>query len=482
MKKTLFLLGILSFATLQAIAQNQSWLSFADLMAKIPQQSQGPNRVNVSRPLKGANYTWDAMGSNWIAIDSSFFAYNSQGLITERSNGSNATTLTYRETTTYDADFRITEYLTQTYDAGLSVWVNQSKQTKSYDTQGNLTSDEYFSYDAGLAVWELNSGNLYTNTYNGQNQLLGRTTQTYDFNTSTYLNDYREINYTYNPFGNPTFWNEEEWDGSQWVPSANYYYTYDGNGFATDAEVRQWDATTSSFIPVQKYTEVEWYNWVGNIDEGLLAYTLNLGYNTTTSAWDTIGQTTFTYGVNNSSVMLDEDFVNGSFINSYRSTENIDYQGRTTFMSDENWNTTTNAWEIAWEEANIYSYDVNDNLTQRINQYWDQNAMILINSVRNDYADFATFDNTTGIAVNQLGILSVYPNPMHESVTVSTAQLTEEVTMIQLVDLNGVVVKSIDNITGTTTEITRDGLKAGLYFVQVKSGSSVLAMTKLLVD
>ncbi|MBI3240240.1 MAG: T9SS type A sorting domain-containing protein, partial [Flavobacteriia bacterium] len=291
-----------------------------------------------------------------------------------------------------------------------------------------------------------------------------------------------EINYTYNSFGNPLFWNEEEWDGSQWVPTANYYYTYDVNGFPTDAEVREWDAATSAFIPVQKYTEVQWYNWVGNIDDGLVAYTLNLGYNTTTSAWDTVGQTTYTYGVNNSLVMLEEEFVNGNFINSFRHTEDIDYQGRATFMSDESWNTSSNAWDINWEEANNYTYDVNDNLTQRINQYWDQTSMILVNSIRNDYTDFQTFDNTTGLFSNEAGTLSVYPNPMHESVTISTDHLTENVTMIQLVDLNGTVVKTIDNINGTTTEISRDALKSGLYFVQVKSGSTVLAMTKLLVD
>jgi hypothetical protein len=108
--------------------------------------------------------------------------------------------------------------------------------------------------------------------------------------------------------------------------------------------------------------------------------------------------------------------------------------------------------------------------------------MMLVNNIRNDYADFQTFDNTTGLFSNEAGSLSVYPNPMHESVTISTAQLTEKAMMIQLVDLNGTVVKTIDNISGSTTEITRDDLKSGLYFVQVKSGSTVLAMTKLLVD
>jgi hypothetical protein len=120
MKKTLLLAGILSLTALQVIAQNQPRPSFAELIAKLPQQSSGPNRVNVSRPLKSANFNWNTSGSNWDAIDSSFFTYNSQGMVTERSNGSDAATLTYREATTYDANFRLTEFLTQSYDAGLS--------------------------------------------------------------------------------------------------------------------------------------------------------------------------------------------------------------------------------------------------------------------------------------------------------------------------------------------------------------------------
>ena len=482
MKKSLFLAGILSLTALQAIAQNQSGLSFADLMAKIPHQSQGPSRVNVSKPLKGANYNWDSNGANWTAIDSTFYTYNSQGLITQESNGSNASTLTYRQTTTYDANYRVTEFLSEIYDAGLSAWVNAQKHTEAYDAQGNTTSDEYFSYNVGLSQWDITSGSLYAYTYNGQNQILTRTAQEYNSTLAIYVNDYREINYTYNSFGNPLSWDEEEWDGVQWVPTAKYFYVYDANGFPTEAEVQEWDATSSAFVPVQKYTDVLWYNWTGDINDGLVAYTLNLGYNTATSAWDTTGQTTTTYGVNDSYVQLDEVYSNGVFVNDYRATANIDYQGRSTLEGGDNWNTSTNTWDVSWQEANTYTYDVNDNLTQRINQYWNQSSMMLVNNIRNDYADFQTFDNTTGLFSNEAGTLSVYPNPMHELVTISTDQLTENVTIIQLVDLNGTVVKTIDNINGTTTEISRDALKSGLYFVQVKSGSTVLAMTKLLVD
>jgi Secretion system C-terminal sorting domain len=482
MKKTLLLAGILSLTALQVIAQNQPRPSFAELIAKLPQQSSGPNRVNVSRPLKSANFNWNTSGSNWDAIDSSFFTYNSQGMVTERSNGSDAATLTYREATTYDANFRLTEFLTQSYDAGLSIWVNQERHTSSYDAQGNFTADEYFSYNLGLSQWNLNYGSLYANTYNAQNQLLSRTAQEYDGAMAAYVNDYREINYLYNAFGNPSSWDEEEWDGAQWVPTIKYLYTYDGNGFPLSAEIQEWDALTSTFVPAYKYDEVVWYNWTGDLEDGLVAYTLNLSYNPATSMWDTAGQTTATYGINNSYVQLDEEFVNGAFVNSYRSTQNIDDQGRTTFEGGESWNELTSAWEVSWQMANIFTYDVDDNLTQEINQFWDQNSLALVNNTRYDYADYQTFDNTTGLLSNDVLSVAVYPNPMHESATISTAELNEKATVIQLVDLNGIVVKTINEFNGTTVEIKRDDLKAGLYFVQVKSGSSVLAITKLLID
>lgn len=482
MKKIIFIAGIISFASVQAMAQNQSWLSFSELIAKLPQQSSGPSRVNVSRPLKAANFNWNTGSSSWDAIDSTFFVYNSQGMITEASSGSNASTLEYREATTYDAGFRMTEFLTQSYDAGLSTWVNQERHTSSYDAQGNYTADEYFSYNLGLSQWDLNYGSLFANTYNAQNQLLSRTAQEYDGAMATYVNDYREINYLYNAFGNPSSWDEEEWDGAQWVPTIKYLYTYDGNGFPISAEIQEWDALTSTFVPLYKYDEVVWYNWTGDLEEGLVAYTLNLSYNPATSAWDTTGQTTATYGINNSYVQLDEEFVNGAFVNSYRSTKNIDDQGRTTFDGAESWDAVNSIWEVSWQMANIFTYDVDDNLTQEINQFWEQNSLALVNSTRHDYADYQTFDNTTGLLSNDVLSIAVYPNPMHESVTISTAELGEKVTVIQLVDVNGIAVKTIDQMDGASVEIKRDELKSGLYFVQVKSGSSVLAITKLLVD
>ena len=482
MKKSILLLGIIGVTALNAVAQNGSGSSFSDMIAKVAKKTSGPNRVIVSRPLKGANYNWDYNTSSWMPLDSSFFAYNSQGLETEKSNGANATTLSNRTSTTYDASFRMTESMDEYYDFGTSTWVNQQKHSITFDTQGNYTSDEYFSYNIGTSTWELNSGNLFVNTYNGLDQILTRTTQSYNFSTSAYENDYREINYTYNAFGNPTTWIEESWDGTQWVPSTSYIYTYDANGFPIEAEYQQWDDVTSTFIPVERYTNVVWFNWTGNFDDALDQYSLALEYNTTTATWDTLGQYTITYGANNSLVGVDEVYVNSAFVNDYRYTENIDIQGRTTLIIDENWNTTSSAWEITYENGNVYTYDANDNLTQEINLSWDPTSMVLVNSLRHDYVDFQTFDNTTGLFSNEAASIAVFPNPMNESVTISTAQLNEKVTMIQLVDLNGIVVKTIENINGTTTEIKRDDLKAGLYFVQVKSGASVLAMTKLLVD
>lgn len=401
---------------------------------------------------------------------------------TEHSRGADASNLVMRESTTYDANYRITESLNQYYDAGLAAWINQSKRTIVYDAQGNITLDENFNYDSGLSQWVIAFGTQYVYTYNAQNQILTRTSQNYNTTLSVYENDYREINYTYNSYNNPLTWSEEEWDGAQWVSSANYTYVYDVNGFPTSAQMDEWDNTTSTFIPAIKYDNVSWYNWNGDLDESLIAGLTTLLYNTTTSSWDPANRQTITYGANNSKVTLIEVYENGVFVNSLRSTENIDYQGRTTFYQDETWDNMAGTWGIDWQNANVYTYDVNDNLTQEIYQSWNQNTLALENNLRIDYADFQSFDNTTGIFAQQSEALSVYPNPMNESVTISTSGLAEKVSLIQLIDMNGIVVKSINNPTSTSVEINRDGLTSGCYFVQVKAGATVLATTKLLVD
>jgi hypothetical protein len=483
MKQLIMLAGAFVFTTLQTMAQSNASVSFRELIAKsIQHHHSGPNRTLVSKPLKAANYDWNATASNWDFLDSTFFQYNSQGMITLKTVGADATNLTNRETSTYDANYRITESLSEYFDTGLNQWVFLQKNTFSYDAQGNTLSDENANYNASTSQWELFSGGLNTYSYNAQNQISEQISQVYDYDAGSYGYDSREFNFTYNAFGNPLSWEEQLWDGAQWQNASRYTYSYDVNGFPIEAQVFEWDADAQEYVSWQLFSDLEWYNWNGDFDNSLPAYILTSYYNDVTSSWEIDSRINYTYGVNNSVEEIDQKYVGNVFINDFRGTQNFDAQGRLTLDKGEDWYVAASAWEISYEEANTYTYDGNDNLIQEINQQYDLNEALLINTKRHDYASYQDFDNTTSISEQNVESLQLYPNPMNESTTVLLNNLNETPERIQLTDLSGKDVKTIVVTNETSVVINRDELKAGMYLVQVLSGGKILGQTRLLID
>jgi hypothetical protein len=71
---------------------------------------------------------------------------------------------------------------------------------------------------------------------------------------------------------------------------------------------------------------------------------------------------------------------------------------------------------------------------------------------------------------------------MNESTTVLLNNLNGTPERIQLTDLSGKQIKTIVVTDEVSSVINRDELKAGMYLVQVLSGSNVLGQARLLID
>lgn len=292
----------------------------------------------------------------------------------------------------------------------------------------------------------------------------------------------RRVNCLYTSFGNPASWEEDVWINNQWKKSSRAVYAYDQNGFPTEIEYQLWDSVSESFKSSYKESNYSWYNWTGHFENSAPLFMNTFNFNATSNSWDPNQRTTYTYDANGSSVIVNELFTNGAFVNNMRQTKVIDEHGNQSLNQTDLWNNISSSWNVFSKNTFLFTYDQNSYLTQEIRQYWEPSTAEMVNMIRLDYSDYQMYDNTTGLFLNKTGHLAVYPNPMHELVTISTAGLNEKKVTIQLIDVNGVVVKTIDNITGATTELSRDELKSGFYFVQVKSGAIILAMTKLLID
>ena len=67
----------------------------------------------------------------------------------------------------------------------------------------------------------------------------------------------------------------------------------------------------------------------------------------------------------------------------------------------------------------------------------------------------------------------VAPNPFHDKTTIQTKKSFDNATMTVL-NLQGQVIKQVQNISGETTVLTSDGIENGIYFIQISENNQVL--------
>lgn len=75
---------------------------------------------------------------------------------------------------------------------------------------------------------------------------------------------------------------------------------------------------------------------------------------------------------------------------------------------------------------------------------------------------------STDIRFNPEASLKIYPNPFTNTAILSISNPERNSYTLYLKDLSGKIVKTINNITERKTEITRDGLPAGLYLIELR--------------
>jgi hypothetical protein len=67
-------------------------------------------------------------------------------------------------------------------------------------------------------------------------------------------------------------------------------------------------------------------------------------------------------------------------------------------------------------------------------------------------------------------VISIYPNPANEGITVKSKKNIETATLISIVDINGRLVSSLKfDEFGFGKYISTDHLNSGVYFVKIES-------------
>ena len=111
-------------------------------------------------------------------------------------------------------------------------------------------------------------------------------------------------------------------------------------------------------------------------------------------------------------------------------------------------------------------YDANGNRTEGIAYNWDSDTNDWVYGQKSVYY---WSELTTSIS-NTIGDLHyiVYPNPFTDYTTIKLSDAIQT-QKIELIDIHGRIVRSIDNVNSNSVTIQRENLSSGNYFIRIQS-------------
>ena len=330
-----------------------------------------------------------------------------------------------RVSTNYDVSNRPIEYLDENW-TGAS-WENTSRYLETYDTQGNLETETYQTWTG--ASWDNSTRTTYT--YNTNDLIIEVLTEIWSGGWVNWIYNTR----TYNAMGNILTQINYIWSGGAWQNNFQYMYTYDSNGNNTIYLAQEWD-------PVDGWVNYGQYLYQFDGNNNQTEQLLQL-WNTGTTSW------------------VNQEKINSTY-NSLNSPLTTLYQL---------WNTGT-----GWENTSYImdTYDVNNNLSERVGQNWDGAAWV--NSIRQTgfIWKLITDVGDDELLVNEFKLFNNYPNPFNPSTTIKFNVPSISDVTIRIYDVLGNEIETLVNQEKTAgtyeVEFNSEGISSGIYLYRITAG------------
>lgn len=425
--------------------------------------------------------------------------------------GSTVKIPTSRNINSYDANGNLIRDLRQSWDAATSTWVNAAYYTYTYDAANHETSFTTQYWVSG--AWRNSS--LTTSTYNASNYLIKKVVQHWN-TTGPWLN-YSIDEYAYNASGlvidnlygswntTTSSWDYQgdeitnytasgkaseittlNYDGTSWVNTSRYIFTYDANNNELTRTTQNWNTTASVWDNFQLieytynssnqtvlYIYKEWdipsLSWKNKsrIDYGYLSntkmgYKTNATWNITSSAWVFGSQYLYTYTAAN---LLDTETT--QYYNTTSFTwqninlidHNYDVNGNEIEIQESNWNTTTSNWQFTSRKT--FEFSGLNLVAQDQYSSWSSAGGFYNTHERYEYHCLQLNVGIHDVSSNVT--FSIYPNPVSSGIFHIT---TVEESDYTLSDFTG---KQLQNGTLTVgdNQIQFPAITAGVYIVRV---------------
>ena len=439
--KTRYLIASISLiSTLQVGAQNKS-----EYFTRIKNQTNQRSRsANEFLPTVEKQFVWNPEFSIWDSVSIRNYVYFESNLDTvnigDPVNNEYLSREIYSNTALEDV------IITQAFESGS--WVNMQKNVDTRDNQGYSTGNQFYSWQNG--GWVLQFGERYVTTYDGSNNLVGVESQSWDGNTQS------------------------------WLTYTNTLASYEGN-LRTQLIFQEpsMDGTLEDFIKIELAYQA------GSTEADTALLFLSQGGNWLLQSRFLIDRW---INYNNFETFepvsyTEQEYLDGSFVDVYRQVRNDldnggyfdlgeDFDGtawvlssRFTVLIDDKGNLLEEKSEtyidgetfIDFATLFTYTYDANNNILERIQQFYDINT--------NEYqfinrSVFGAYLDVTGIELIGEESFAIFPNPTDGLLNLSSNQQVEQ---IRIFDLHGRMVKQ-ELSNGRQMNVS--DLDAGLYFIQ----------------
>jgi hypothetical protein len=224
------------------------------------------------------------------------------------------------------------------------------------------------------------------------------------------------------------------WDNvaSIWTVDGHLYFGYDTDGNRTEYESQYFDPGSNDW---QRNLLVNVaYDGNGNRTEGLYYH-----FDTLNNDW--LGHRRYVYTYDGNGNRTGEtnyhwDFNTGTWVNNLRNLITIDGYGHPTQEDHSQWDSQTNNWKP-------------------------------LKKVVHNWSDLVTDIPETTMAPDNVDIL-IYPNPVTDYLTIEIAD-NLQIAKIEIIDLYGRILRTIDNININSTTIQRGDLLSGIYLLRIHS-------------
>lgn len=485
-KLTLCLLAVVSLLCSSIFAQQTK--SFKKILAEAESIKQKKARTEAQSKTMASfapglviSSLWNKTSTTWQFLDSTSFAYNNYGLLSEETYSSYPSI--GRIKYTYNAKQRVTEEIQQTWNPINNQWKDKEKTTFIFDQHDNQIEQSTYTFNSSTNFWLRTSGYKNILTYDSNNRIIDDIEQGWNSSSQLWEDLNRTTNYIYDSKGNALQYEEQIKNGTFWNNDTRMINSYSISNALVDEILEIWNGT--AYVKSERYTNIGWHNWTNDPKTSALAsYTLQEYGTPVLNQWNTVSRYNAIYDAYGGFVGIYQDYINSTWLNTNRLSILYDTHSNYSGFRSENWNTVTSVWQHSTEERQNHTYDASNNLSQTIWQIWDSNNLSLVNYFIKEYSDYKLISGILSQSnFTDIGI-TVYPNPVNSYFTLRLADetlLNKNEIIIFVYDLLGKVVFET-KVTGEETQIQRGNLAQGIYYYAVMDQAGSLAKGKLIIN